>query len=283
MSLVPKIEAENDLKRGGTGPACMTGHGPVTVTGSKGTRNDDHDSDSMCGGGLDPVAPGCRYAARHGVPSMKAAIQFRGHCQICGRIQAVTSINVAKHGYTVKDRGNWGWFSGTCSGSGLSPIEQRRGHLDANCDSHERTGLQYERQAADLKSGAVVPDSITIKSYRRDVPDTVIPWADAEPWQQADELKSRIYKFESMARAHASYVKTMRKLADEHHGKPLQEFDKPAAPAPIYNGEIRTNHRGNCTVTAVRGASIHWQDEKGFRGSCTSRQWRLYPVVKSEG
>lgn len=44
-----------------------------------------------------------------------------GTCQVCGSVQAVSAIDgtLAKHGYTTR----WGFFSGTCSGSGWRPFE----------------------------------------------------------------------------------------------------------------------------------------------------------------
>jgi hypothetical protein len=48
-----------------------------------------------------------------------------GTCQACGRSQAVTARGtLAKHGYTV----DYGYFSGTCSGSGKLPLEQDTKH-----------------------------------------------------------------------------------------------------------------------------------------------------------
>lgn len=45
----------------------------------------------------------------------------RGHCQLCDRLQAVHPITgmLAKHGYTKQ----WGFFQGTCPGSGHAPYE----------------------------------------------------------------------------------------------------------------------------------------------------------------
>ena len=46
---------------------------------------------------------------------MKNTHTHRGHCQLCGRVQAIDSASgiTAKHGYTVE----FGYFSGTCPGS----------------------------------------------------------------------------------------------------------------------------------------------------------------------
>lgn len=48
---------------------------------------------------------------------MKAT--HRGECQLCGRVQMLPSGMLAKHGYTK----TWGWFQGTCPGSGHLPYE----------------------------------------------------------------------------------------------------------------------------------------------------------------
>ena len=45
----------------------------------------------------------------------------KGHCQCCGRVQAVRNNNglLAKHGYTV----DYGFFDGVCDGSDNLPLE----------------------------------------------------------------------------------------------------------------------------------------------------------------
>lgn len=42
-----------------------------------------------------------------------------GQCQVCGQTQRLPGGVLAKHGYTTK----WGFFSGTCYGSGALPFE----------------------------------------------------------------------------------------------------------------------------------------------------------------
>lgn len=43
-----------------------------------------------------------------------------GTCQVCGNAQAIKDGGrLAKHGYTV----TWGFFNGTCSGAGETPLE----------------------------------------------------------------------------------------------------------------------------------------------------------------
>ncbi len=52
---------------------------------------------------------------------MKTTHTHRGHCQACGRVQAVDTANnlLAKHGYTV----DFGYFDGVCTGSDRQPLE----------------------------------------------------------------------------------------------------------------------------------------------------------------
>jgi hypothetical protein len=42
-----------------------------------------------------------------------------GHCQVCGALQLLPAGRLSKHGYTVE----YGFFSGTCYGSGELPFE----------------------------------------------------------------------------------------------------------------------------------------------------------------
>ena len=54
---------------------------------------------------------------------------FKGHCQACLRIQAVNdkSGRLSKHGYKVA---GYGYFHGTCNGSGELPLEKETTILD---------------------------------------------------------------------------------------------------------------------------------------------------------
>ena len=49
-----------------------------------------------------------------------------GHCQVCGCQQKLPGGVLSKHGYTTK----WGFFAGTCTGSGSLPIELSKDLLD---------------------------------------------------------------------------------------------------------------------------------------------------------
>lgn len=60
---------------------------------------------------------------------MKTTHTHRGHCQACGRVQAVDTANnlLAKHGYTV----DFGYFDGVCTGSDRQPLEVDKSFAEA--------------------------------------------------------------------------------------------------------------------------------------------------------
>ena len=60
---------------------------------------------------------------------MKTTHTHRGHCQACGRVQAVDTANnlLAKHGYTV----DFGYFDGVCTGSDRQPLEVDKSFSEA--------------------------------------------------------------------------------------------------------------------------------------------------------
>ena len=60
---------------------------------------------------------------------MKTTHTHRGHCQACGRVQAVDTANnlLAKHGYTV----DFGYFDGICKGSDRKPLEVDKSFSEA--------------------------------------------------------------------------------------------------------------------------------------------------------
>lgn len=64
-----------------------------------------------------------------------------GSCQICGRTQKLPNGCLSTHGYTVQ----WGFFSGTCGGSGHLPFEQSKGLIDG---AIKRATEQRDRTAA---------------------------------------------------------------------------------------------------------------------------------------
>lgn len=147
----------------------------------------------------------------------------RGHCQICGRLQAVQAPKgvLAKHGYTVK---GWGYFMGTCQGSDRLPLQQERTLTDSTCANVTKHAERMEQRVVDLKAGTVTPATCH-GAYDPKTRDYVkVPWADATEYQRREAVEREVWSAESEARHARSYVRDMQKLASEVHGQPLVEI-----------------------------------------------------------
>ena len=89
--------------------------------------------------------------------------QTRGHCQCCGREQAVVRCGyMAHHGYEVKD----GWFQGKCGGHNFPPLEVARDVADSTIASVRRDAAALRVRATALIAGEVSP--ATAEIYERD-------------------------------------------------------------------------------------------------------------------
>lgn len=92
---------------------------------------------------------------------MAKAATHKGCCQICGHEQKLPGGRLSKHGYTVR----WGFFAGTCPGSGHEPFEQSKGLIEGAIASATKQGNELEAQAAQLQQPATEPQS-TCRVYR---------------------------------------------------------------------------------------------------------------------
>lgn len=74
----------------------------------------------------------------------------KGTCQICGSTQAVNNDSgmLAKHGYTTR----WGFFSGTCSGSGHLPLQVSCDLIKDSADAALRHGKALTEKAVELNN-----------------------------------------------------------------------------------------------------------------------------------
>ena len=145
-------------------------------------------------------------------------IQLRGNCQCCGRQHAVVRGFIVKHGYQVI-----GYFHGVCQGAGRKPLQQDREFADKLIADWGATAFHNEMRSKDLQSGAVTPISYTRISTRQGVPDEVIPWENALPWQRSESLRAAIYNAESGARYYRNASQSLAELAGRMHGQPLVE------------------------------------------------------------
>lgn len=212
--------------------------------------------------------------------------QYRGHCQCCGRIQAVNET-VAKHGYEVKERGHYGYFVGVCSGHRFTPIEINRAQADAVIEAVREDVVAMGRQVELLKSGKSHPEMVStghsIKVDGRWVQEQV-KWADAKDYQQRKEVQSCIYRLESRARAGTQFADSHEALCNKVHGQPLVEVKVEAPKAPISGGEQRLGS-GGLVLTAKwqEGAMVHYAYTRAngltYTTKMASRSWRALPLA----
>jgi hypothetical protein len=71
-----------------------------------------------------------------------------GHCQICGARQLLPGSVLAKHGYTTK----WGFFSGTCTGSGHQPFEVATNLIEDAIARAQATSFNLRAEAITLRA-----------------------------------------------------------------------------------------------------------------------------------
>lgn len=202
---------------------------------------------------------------------MTTKTQLRGHCQCCGRVQAVTRGHVAQHGYEVKD----GYFQGVCHGHNYGPIEFDRGTADSICASVRAEAVVLSQRAADIKAGRALPVMAKAGYDFKTRQYAMVAFALASEHEQRNAIAAEVSRCEGRAKAGEQFADRLESLCIEFHGKPLAEVVKPEAPAPIVYGERRTFPNGRIgVVTRVDGARVHWTDDKGFRGRTNSRAWR---------
>lgn len=84
---------------------------------------------------------------------MANAATHYGHCQACGSRQKLPAGVLAKHGYTTR----WGFFSGTCPGSGYRPFETHTDLILKFSQDAARDGAALAGQAQALRVTATSP------------------------------------------------------------------------------------------------------------------------------
>jgi hypothetical protein len=210
-------------------------------------------------------------------------IQLRGHCQCCGRIQAVVDGRMSKHGYEVKERGKGGWFSGVCGGHVYAPLEVERTVTDSLIVSIRKQVVDLRAHAAALESGKAFPG--TARSGRRvrdekrgGFMDEMVPYAQAPEYHQITALESAVWETKRRAELGERTANDLQKLADRVHGQPLQEVKRAEAPAPLVKGEQRKDQSGNVlTFKQTEGARAYytWERDGKTRTSwMATRSWR---------
>ena len=145
----------------------------------------------------------------------------RGHCQLCGRIQAIdtTTGRLAQHGYNVQA----GYFQGACAGSGELSLHVERTLTDSAIASARAAAADAAAQIAGLDAGTLRPaqvntgDKYNPETRKRE--PVMVAWADAKDYERADAVRSAKYKAEQDVRFWTNHADTLTKWADRITGK----------------------------------------------------------------
>ena len=210
--------------------------------------------------------------------------EFQGHCQRCGRIQAVQVKNgvLAKHGYVVA---GFGFFNGVCGGSGSAPLEQAKGYAIEIIAELGQYAAEQEKHGELLKVGKLFPRvAPKLERYGNEVRErrpgsskswpVFVEWAEANEQERRKAVERAIWQAEGNSRQAISHARELSKLVSEVHGKPLIPV-KPekavlsvGAVLEIYGGkavvkEIRVQEARGCgpflNGQHVPHAIVHWE------------------------
>lgn len=145
---------------------------------------------------------------------MNERTQIRGHCQICGRQQAIVSGRIAAHGYTLRH----GWFEGVCPGHNYRPLEIARGTLDAQAEAIRREIPQLEAHIARVTAGEEPPRQARASHGPR---APMVDYADAPAQQQREARNAMVAQLRRRIEGGRAWLTTMPAFADKVHGQPL--------------------------------------------------------------
>lgn len=178
----------------------------------------------------------------------KTTHTHRGTCQACGHIQAVDNASqlIAKHGYTV----DWGYFNGTCRGSGKRPAEQDITLTMSVIRFCNETAADHDGNVIALQDGTLVPKTferynptkiVTHKSqhggreYTTTGGNDTLPIALASQGERAKAIALAIHEHEMHASGLRSHAVNLTRFVLVRLGKPLylaSDLDKPVVKAP---------------------------------------------------
>lgn len=207
-------------------------------------------------------------------------IQLRGHCQVCGRLQAATNGHVAAHGYTVEH----GWFSGTCTGTGHRPMEEDITVTTRICEDIRKDCAALVATATAYRRGEAHPKEW---KYDRRPKAPATPWEEIPVYARKGISEDAAYRLDRRAEIGENVAKSLEKLAAEVHGKALVEVKVEAGPAPVVIGEKRKGSNGMVLqATSIQGARVYWdgwrestRTDKPFKSWTGSAAWRRLPIV----
>jgi hypothetical protein len=209
-------------------------------------------------------------------------IQRRGHCQLCGREQAVKNGAMAHHGYTVEH----GYFSGVCQGNQYEPLQVSRTMADKVIADVTKQCDEMLVRIAGLEAGTVKPEKANGTAYvlkhgvRR---YELVPFDQANEYAQVLAVRSEVGQLEHRERSGRAFVAFLAGVADARHGQPLREVERTAGPAPILPGERRKLPSGkDARARYTDRGRVYWvREPDGFRGWSGTQSWRRFEVSSS--
>lgn len=212
---------------------------------------------------------------------MTKNIQYRGHCPICGRVQAVYKGTMAHHGYNVYGKGYGGMFVGSCEASKLyQPLERSRAGCDDFCERLEAEAVQFDALADSYASGESHP------LETGPVMGSMIPWHKGDDYQRAHTIEIECFKLRRKAELLRAHIKFLQDLADARHGQNLIEVDRNVRPEHIEKGELREQGSRVLTCERVEGARVYYSFVRGNGKKVQSWHgtalWRRLPKIEEE-
>lgn len=205
---------------------------------------------------------------------MEKKTQLRGHCQACGRVQAVPG-RLAKHGYKVKH----GWFQGTCPGSDEQPMETDRSVTDRYITEMRRDALACRTTAAKLTNGETHPRQVKTNRFDPKTRECVtVSWEEASPYQRKDAIDLAVMQQNQRADLAERCATELESLASRIHGRELETVVMKVL-EPLRIGEKRRGMNSILEAIDMRNARVYWINERGYKGWSGAGAWRKLPLV----
>ena len=205
------------------------------------------------------------------------ATQTRGHCQMCGRQQAVRN-GISAHGYTVAN----GWFQGVCQGHRYTPLEKSRVTTDSMIVDVLEQAAALRIKADETLAGQ--HDPVEYEVRRVYVGGKLTPvmalFTEASEYKQQSIREHLAHTMKYRAKAGEDFAQYMGALADKVHGTELTVVAKPVPAERIQAGDKRVNSNGT-VLTAVRqdGQRLYYTftRESGavLKAYTSPRAWRM--------
>jgi hypothetical protein len=166
-----------------------------------------------------------------------------GHCQACGREQAI-NVNrgtLAKHGYKVA---GWGFFMGTCPGSDRFPLEVEKTYSVEIINMLAVSEAAHKKSIEDLKTGKEIPATVKTGTKerrneaglivrdrygRRVYDDVIVLWDEATVPQRGAEIIRLVRDHENGASQCAAHIRFLHDAIAAFHGQPLKPVEAPKA------------------------------------------------------